>query len=262
MREATRRVVVASVAIDAVTESEVIDIVVEAARRGDGGILATPNLDHLAMVRSGLFDRRLLDDADLVVADGMPLVWASRIAGNPLPERVAGSKLLPKLCGAAASAGLPVVFLGGRVGAGDKAAADLRSRYPALEVRAVICPPLGFDKTAEGRAGVVADVVAAGPSLVFTALGAPKQEQVNAWLAPHVPSAWLVSCGATLDMIAGDVVRAPAWVQRTGMEWLWRLAQEPQRLAGRYLIRDLPFAGRLFSAAAVARWRISIAKRV
>lgn len=251
-----QRIRLMDVSFDVLTLRQVVDRVIQGASGARGGVLATPNLDHLALVHAGRYDRHLLEEADLVVADGMPIVWASRLLAwrcgvNALPERVAGSDLLPSICEAAACSHVPVAFLGGRPGAGDCAARRLSEEYPGLVVSAVICPPMGFERSQIGRDVVVAELEKSQPGIVFTALGAPKQEQVNSWLRQRLPEAWLVGCGASVDFQAGLVRRAPVAVQRVGAEWLWRMAQEPRRLAVRYLCRDLPMALRLLASA----WR-------
>lgn len=248
-----RQLVLGGVRVDSLTLEQVVRHVVDSALAGRGGTIVTPNLDHLALVRQGAFDRRLFDEADLAVPDGAPLVWASRLKNDPLPERVAGSDLLPALCRAAAAAELPVAFLGGRPGAASKLAAEMRGRHPGLHVATVICPTMGFEQRQREFEEITQTLVDADPAIVFTGLGAPKQETVNDRLRRRLPGSWLLGCGAAIDMHAGLVTRAPGWMQRSGTEWVWRLAKEPRRLAHRYLVRDLPFFVRLIAESAVDR---------
>lgn len=248
----------AGVRFDPLTLDQTVRKVIEGAVNGQGGILATPNVDHLALVRAGIYDEKLLEKADLVVADGMPIVWASRILASrcgvqALPERVAGADLLPSICASAARAGVPVAFVGAREGAGRRAAERLSECYPGLVVCAVICPPVGFEHSETQRKMLLEQLLETRPRIVFTALGAPKQEEVNSWLSEWLPEAWLVGCGASVDFQAGLVKRAPVAVQKVGAEWLWRMAQEPRRLAKRYVYRDFPMALRLFAYALAGR---------
>lgn len=235
----------------AMTEHQVVDHVVDACRRGEGGLLVTPNVDHLRQIAAGSWLGAVYAEADLAVADGMPLIWASQLLGQPLPERVAGADLLGLLTEAAAAHGLSIYLLGGSPGAADEAAARFTRRWPALKIAGVSCPPRGFERERGGLERLCTEVAATDPALVFTALGAPKQEYVNLALRSRLPRAWCLGVGAAVDMAAGHVRRAPEWAQRAGVEWLYRLAQEPGRMARRYLVEDAPFAARLLGAAAL-----------
>jgi len=172
----------------------------------------------------------------------MPLVWASRVSGIPLPERVTGASLVTTLAEAASATGHSVYLLGGESGVPEAAGAALARRFPRLRIAGTLSPPLGFDRN-EGQVSDVVDrVVAAQPDLVLVGLGFPKQERLIARLYPELPGAWLLGCGAGIPFAAGTHRRAPVAVQRIGAEWIHRLWLEPRRLAGRYLTHDLPFA--------------------
>ncbi|OLB82234.1 MAG: glycosyltransferase [Actinobacteria bacterium 13_2_20CM_2_71_6] len=237
----------AGVSFHALTEDEAVARVREALARGEGGRILTPNVDILRQ-RPAAYAA----DASLVVADGMPLVWASRLAGTPLPERVAGASLVWSLSRAMAADGRSVFLLGGEppVGAA-RAAAALLAAYPHLRVSGV-SPAYGFEST--NFPGVREAVRAAAPDLVFVGLGFPRQEEVISRLRPDLPDAWFLGCGMAINFVAGDHRRAPGWMQRNGLEWLYRLGSEPRRLAGRYLRHDAPYAARLLANAAAARY--------
>jgi N-acetylglucosaminyldiphosphoundecaprenol N-acetyl-beta-D-mannosaminyltransferase len=241
---------VANVAVDAITEDEAVRTIVERASAGEGGLVVTPNVDHLRLIASGSWLGWVYADADLRLADGMPLVWASRLQGRALPERVAGSDLLWSLSKAAAENDLPVYFLGGMPGSADAVATLFTEMWPSLRVAGTSCPPKGFEREPGAIDAIAREVAAAGPAVVFTGLGAPKQDYLNALLRRSLPSAWYLGVGASFDMAAGSVQRAPEWAQKAGVEWLYRLAQEPRRMAKRYLVHDLPFAARLLAASA------------
>ncbi|WP_344970025.1 WecB/TagA/CpsF family glycosyltransferase [Streptosporangium fragile] len=241
-RRLRRRVHVAGVAIDPMTESEIVDHVVAALKRGEGGHLVTPNVDICRTVGRDPRARALVEGADLVVADGMPLVWAARLLGTPVPGRVTGADLIWSLSEAAAFYRYPVYLLGGPPGAAAQAACELILRYPNLVVAGVDSPPYGFEDAPESCARVRDAVVAAGPRLVFVGLGFPKQERLIAALRKDLPGTWFVGCGSAIAFTAGTVRRAPAWMRRSGLEWLFRLAGEPGRLARRYLVDDAPYA--------------------
>ncbi len=239
---------VAGLDFDALSEEQVVARITADLADGRGGWVATPNIDICRRVRRDPAARDLVRGASLVVADGMPLIWAARLSGDPLPERVTGASLIFTLSAAAAGHGRSVYLLGGEPGVPERAAAALARRYPGLRVAGTDAPPPGFD-VAEVRQRIAG----ARPDIVFVGLGFPKQERVIAAVAPALPAAWFVGCGAAIPFAAGALPRAPRWMQRAGLEWAYRLASEPRRLFRRYLIDDLPFAARLLVTAALAR---------
>lgn len=209
----------------------------------------TANVDHLVRYTKQPELHYLYEQADLVLADGTPLVWASRLLGAPLPERVAGSDLFPALCARAAEDGLSVFLFGGAPGTADAATEIMRKRHPRLCVTGTYCPSYGFEDDPAECKRIVATIRAARPDILFVGLGSPKQEQ---WIVANKDA-----CGAKLNLgvgisfsfACGQVKRAPRWMRRAGLEWAHRLLQEPHRLWRRYLVRDLAFlpllAGRL-----------------
>lgn len=253
------RVQVAGVKFDLLSHAEVIEHVASAIRAGTGGTIVTPNVDICYLARRDPAMAALIAAASLVVPDGMPLLWAARVAGRPLTERVAGSDLIFSLSQTAAAGGWPVYLLGGLPGTdgqpsvAEVGAARLTQRYPGLAVAGTFAPPNPFDPVGDDISLLSADLVKAAPKIVFVGLGFPKQEQLIARLAPKLPSAWFVGCGAAIPYAARIQRRAPGWMQRGGLEWLYRLMSEPRRLGRRYLIHDLPFAGRLLAMAAWQR---------
>ncbi|MFB4270316.1 WecB/TagA/CpsF family glycosyltransferase [Nonomuraea sp. GTA35] len=255
-RPRAARVQVAGVGVDALTESEVVRRVAEALEAGRGGRIVTPNVDICRAAAADPALRELVCSADLVVPDGMPLVWAARLLGTPVPERVTGADLIWSLSALAARRGWPVYLLGGGPPeVAGRAAAELRSRHPDLKICGTHAPPYAFDATPEGAARVRGMVVAARPRLVFVGLGFPRQDRLIARLREELPGAWFVGCGAAIAFAAGTVARAPAWAGRAGLEWAFRLVREPGRLAGRYLLDDLPFAVRLLGGCLATRLR-------
>jgi N-acetylglucosaminyldiphosphoundecaprenol N-acetyl-beta-D-mannosaminyltransferase len=249
-----RRVWMMGVPIDAVTQRQVVNRVFAALDWGQGGSVVTPNLEILRQSREDTDLKRLIRAADLVLADGMPLVWASRLAGDRVPERVAGSDLIVPLAQMAARAGRSVFLLGGSPGTAEAAAEHLCEQAPGLRIAGTLCPPFGFEHSDEEVAAIRAAIVAAKPDIVLVALGAPKQERLIEILREDHPQAWYLGIGMALGFLSGEVRRAPAVLQKTGLEWMHRLAHEPGRLAGRYLRRGLPFAGRLGTWALAHRF--------
>lgn len=227
------------------TESEVVTWVVGHARSGVGGWVVTPNLDILrrCVVDEGV--RALVGRADVRVADGQPLVWASRLAGDELPERVAGSSLVWTVSEAAARAGVGVVLIGGSPGDAEAAGRVLAERYSGLEVLGVHCPAVGFEEDPAAMAEVEAVVKGLGGAIIFVGLGFPKQELLIERLRELAPESCWLGVGISFSYVAGTVKRAPGWARGLGVEWFYRLVQEPGRLWRRYLLEGLPFAVRL-----------------
>jgi N-acetylglucosaminyldiphosphoundecaprenol N-acetyl-beta-D-mannosaminyltransferase len=252
------RVVVHGVPIDPLTEDDVVGHVRSELRAGRGGWIVTPNVDHLrhASRDSGL--ARLIRSAELSVADGAPVVWAARLSGRPLPARVAGADLLWSLSAAAAEDGFSVYLLGGEPGVPDRAAEALQRACPGLRIAGTCSPPRGFEQDPVELQKCLDGVDAAQPDLVFVGLGFPKQENVINGFAPLLPGTWWLGCGAALPFAAGDLRRAPRWMQPLGLEWLFRLAHEPRRLFRRYLLQDAPFALVLLFGALFSRLRTSL----
>lgn len=238
---------------DGLTESRVVDHIGAALDAGRGGWVVTPNTDIVRLANEDPSILQLVARADLVVPDGMPVVWASRIAGDRLPERVTGSSLIWSLTEAANASGRSVFLLGGNPGVAERAAAVMEARYPNLKRVGHHFPPFGFEKEASHEAEIVSALERVQPDIVFCGLGFPRQEKLINRLAPQFPNTWFMGCGASLSFVAGEVSRAPGWMQTSGLEWVHRLAQEPSRLARRYLLSDFPFASRLIAWAVRSR---------
>jgi N-acetylglucosaminyldiphosphoundecaprenol N-acetyl-beta-D-mannosaminyltransferase len=328
-----KRVTVGGVGFDPLTEDRVVDHVRAALERGQGGRILTPNVDVLRQIGSSTEARAALDDSTLVVADGMPVIWASRLAGTPLPQRVSGADLIWSLARGLGADGRTIFILGGEpaviaqtsklhrtaeiqqtnklrlpeqlrgrhtvneyrseppgpgrrnagpshraaggrpprnepvpfqrawVDGAENAANALLRRSPGLRVVGAISPPYGFDLDPAAVELILKEVVAAQPDLFFVGVGFPRQELLIAELRRDLPGSWFLGCGQAINFVAGEKRRAPAWMQRAGVEWLHRLLSEPRRLAERYLRHDLPFATALLARTAIARYRRPTAAR-
>lgn len=201
--------------------------------------VVTPNVDHAVMFQSRADLRRAYTGASLVLADGAPLVAVSRLLRRPLPERVAGSDLVPAIFDQVSAQNPPqplrVFLLGAADGVGQRAAEEIARRWHSVEVVGVYSPPLGFENNDSENERILALIAAAQPDLLLVGLGAPKQEL---WVERHAAelSVRVALCvGATIDFLAGAKARSPQWMRRVGLEWFHRLWSEPTRLAGRYL---------------------------
>jgi N-acetylglucosaminyldiphosphoundecaprenol N-acetyl-beta-D-mannosaminyltransferase len=224
--------------VDDLTLAEALDAIVTLVRAGQGGTVLTPNTDHVVLAEH---DARLRDayaGASLSLVDGTPLLWASRLLGPRLREKVSGSDLVFPLMQRAAADGLRVYLLGGAPGVAERAAEQLRDKLPSLRIVGTDAPDVGLEGEALQPKEALARVNAARPDLVLVALGCPKQEIFMRTAAAALRPAVLLGIGASLDFLAGTAHRAPPWVSAAGLEWLYRLGQEPRRLWRRYLVRD------------------------
>lgn len=200
--------------------------------------IVTPNADYVVKAHRDPDFRRAVNGADLRVPDGMWVVYASRIAGRPLHGTVTGRLLVPSLAEIAAGDRRSIALFGAPPGVAAEAARRLQRRHPDLRVTDAISPPMGLIPGSAADTLLVERLKADPPAILFVGLGAPRQEL---WMAHHVhdlPGTVMVGIGAGLDLVAGRFRTAPAWMTRVGLEWAFRLAQEPRRLARRYLVDD------------------------
>lgn len=232
--------------LHAITERQCVATVLTEIEKGRGGSIHTMNLDHLRQFLQEPSYARRYREATIITADGMPLIWASRLRGTPLPERVTGSNLIWSLSEAAAQRGRSIYLLGGSHGTAQKAASVLAQRYPKLRIAGISGEAVEDGSDENQNRELVKALMAAKPDIVYVALGSPKQEQLIERLRDRLPSTWWLGIGVAFSFVAGEIRRAPLWMQRMGLEWLHRLIQEPQRLAKRYLVDGVPFALSLF----------------
>ena len=200
-------------------------------------IICTPNADHIVLCMRDAEFREIIESADLVVADGMAVIYASRILGTPLEENVGGRRLVPAFAELAAHKGYRIFLMGAGRGVARKAADNLTMWYPGLNIAGVLSPPYRDEFSEPENRWLVEQINKANPDVLFVGMGTPKQEK---WLARNlwclrVPVS--IGVGAALDIIAGKTIEPPIWVTSVGLEWLFRLIQEPRRLWYRYLIR-------------------------
>ncbi|NOY43584.1 MAG: WecB/TagA/CpsF family glycosyltransferase [Planctomycetes bacterium] len=207
----------------------------EEPRSGACRYVVTPNVDHAVMYQSNAALREAYDEASLVLADGAPVVLAARLLRKSLPERVAGSDLVPAIFDAAVDNPVRVFLLGAGPGVADRAATAIEQRWGGVEVVGTLSPPLGFEHVEEENEKILQAVADCHPDIVLVGLGAPKQELWVHRYADRLEAKAALCIGATIDFLAGEKKRSPRWMQRLGLEWLHRVATEPSRLAKRYL---------------------------
>jgi N-acetylglucosaminyldiphosphoundecaprenol N-acetyl-beta-D-mannosaminyltransferase len=197
--------------------------------------VVTPNVDHVVKLQHNAELRAAYADADLVLADGWPVVLASRLLRRGLPQRVPGSDLVPALCASAGiSKPLRLFLLGAAPGVAQRAALNIHCRWPAVTVSGTYSPPLGFEHDEQEMEQILSRIAEAAPHVLVVGLGAPKQEL---WVHRHrerIAADAALCVGATIDFLAGEKRRAPRWLQWLGLEWCHRMLSEPRRLVGRY----------------------------
>jgi N-acetylglucosaminyldiphosphoundecaprenol N-acetyl-beta-D-mannosaminyltransferase len=226
-----------------VTLPQAVEQILTCVGRGERELIVTPNVDHIVSVEVDAEMREVFEAARYRYADGMPLVWLSRIGVPPgLPERVTGADLLFALSEGAARRGASIYLLGAMPGVAEKAAARLTALYPGLVIAGVHSPPFGFEKDEALSRSIVDTVNAARPSILFIGVGTPKQEKWAYRWREHLQCDAILGVGAAIDFAAGTARRAPRIVQRSGFEWLWRAFGDPRRLGPRYL-KDRRFFG-------------------
>ena len=200
---------------------------------GRGFSVATLNLDHVVKLRRQPDFRDAYVRQSHVTADGNPIVWLMRLAGQEV-SLVPGSEIVEPVAELAARHEIPVALFGATDASLSAAADALQDRYPGIRVVAKIAPPMGFDPAGPEADAQIDALAASGARLVFVALGAPKQEMFAARAQEKMPATGFLSIGAGLDFLSGAQTRAPVWVRKLAAEWLWRLLGNPARLARRY----------------------------
>jgi N-acetylglucosaminyldiphosphoundecaprenol N-acetyl-beta-D-mannosaminyltransferase len=254
-RASATRVWLGPVPADAIDLPGALERIGQMAEAGAGGVVYTPNVDHLVNAREDAAFRDAYAAADLSLVDGTPVLWLCRMLGVPLREKVSGSDLVRPLMRLAAERGFRVFLLGAAPGVAQRAAELLAREAPGLRIVGTSSPRIDMARPAQEREAVRQDLARTRPDLVLVALGAPKAEKFSHECRQLLPGPVpvFVCVGAGLDFVAGVVRRSPPWMSRVGLEWTYRLAQEPRRLWRRYLLRGpraLPlFAGLLIDRA-------------
>jgi len=232
---------ICSIRIDNLTMRNALKKIDYLILRKTPSYVVTPNVDHIINLGKDLEFQEIYQEADMVLADGMPLLWAAKFLGTPLREKISGSDIFPELCKIAAGKGYKLFFMGGRPGAASKTSEVLKIKYPNMQIVGIYSPPFGFENNKAENNKIIKMIRDSKPDILFVGLGAPKQEKwiyryKNEYLVPVS-----IGIGASFDFAAGIIRRAPLWMQKVGLEWFWRLLMEPRRLWRRYLIDDMQF---------------------
>ena len=197
------------------------------------------NVDVVVRIEKDPYLKQITDSADMVLVDGKPLVWISKLYKRPVKAKISGSDMVPLLCEVAADKGYKIFILGGMEGVADKAKEKLEEKHPSIQIVGTYAPPLGFEKDPEEIARINQMINDASPDILLGCLGCPKQEKFIYENYQKYCATVSVCAGATVDFLAGNVNRAPKWMSEHGLEWFYRFLQEPRRMFRRYFVDDL-----------------------
>ncbi|WP_460294927.1 WecB/TagA/CpsF family glycosyltransferase [Clostridium sardiniense] len=228
-----------NIEVDNLTMDEAVEAIDTLIQKGEPSYVVTPNVDHIVKLEKDTEFRDVYENADLILTDGMPLIWISKLKGNPIKEKVSGSDLFPKVCELASKKGYSVFLLGAAEGVADIAAKKLKNKYKKLNILGTYSPSYGFEKKEDEIHKIIEIINGCRPDILAVGLGAPKQEKFLYKYKNKLNVPISLAIGASIDFEAGNINRAPKWMQNYGLEWAYRLCKEPKRMFKRYIIDDL-----------------------
>lgn len=220
--------------VDNITMEEAVQRIDELISQRNSAYVVTPNLDHIVIMEKDKKFHEIYNNADLVVTDGKPLIWISKLLGTPIKEKISGSDLFPKMCSMCANRGYSIFILGAAEGVADKAAENLKASYSELNIVGTYSPPIGFENNEIELKKIASLIEQTRPDVLAVSLGSPKGEKFIYRHLKEYNIPLSISIGATIDFEAGNVKRAPKWMADHGFEWLYRITQDPKRLIKRY----------------------------
>ena len=223
-----------NVYVDNLSMEEAVRTIDRLVQKKEKSYVLTPNLDHLVTLEKDKEFRKAYEHATLVLTDGKPLIWISRMLKKPIKEKVSGSDLFPKVCEMAAQKGYSIFILGAKEGVAKKAAVRLRKKYKGLQICGYYSPPFQFESDQQEVERIIQMINDSKANILAVALGAPKGEKFIYQIKDKLCVDVSMQIGATIDFIAGNVKRAPKWMSDMGLEWLFRIFQEPKRMLKRY----------------------------
>ena len=229
--------------INNVTMSETVEAIEQMIAADKKSYVVAINVDVVMKIEADPYLKKIVDDADMVLVDGKPLVWISKLHGRPLKEKVSGSDLVPLLCEVAAKNGYKVFIIGGKEGSAERAKQRLEEKLPDIKIVGTYAPPFGFEKDDAELERINRMISQAHPDLLITCFGCPKQEK---WIYENIEkydAKVSICAGASVDFLAGNVTRAPRWMSEHGLEWFYRFLQEPKRMFRRYFVDDMKIIG-------------------
>lgn len=220
--------------VDNLTMSEAIEATDKLIRNKKHSYIVTPNMDHIVLMEKDKLFKEIYDNADLILTDGKPLLWIAKKQGTPIKEKISGSDFFPEMCKLAAKKGYKIYILGAAEGVAAKAAENLQRKYHGLQIVGTYSPPIGFEKNNDEVIGIIKKINDSCADVLAVALGSPKGEKFIYRIRDKIDVKLSISIGATIDFEAGNVKRAPKWMSNVGLEWLYRITQDPGRLIKRY----------------------------
>ena len=229
--------------VDNLTMEEALQEINKLITQNKNAYVVTPNVDHIVQLERGGELCEVYKNADLILTDGKPLIWISKWYGTPIKEKISGSDLFPQLCVLAAEKGCRMYFLGAAEGVAAKAAENLMKRFPGLQVVGTYSPLFGFEKDEAEMEKIKKQIKDVKPHILIVGLGCPKQELFILHHKDELGVPLSLGLGASLDFEAGNIKRAPKWMADNGLEWLFRITQDPKRMAKRYLVDDRKIVG-------------------
>lgn len=219
--------------------SEALDAIESLVDSGKKSYVVAINVDVVIKIEEDRYLNEIADNADIVLVDGKPLIWIANYYKMPVKEKVSGSDLVPLLCARAVEKQYSIYIIGGKEGIAQKAKERLEKMYPGISIVGTYSPPFGFEKDEAELNKINQQITKVKPDIVIACFGCPKQEK---WVYENYTkydAKVSVCAGATVDFLAGNISRAPKWMSDNGLEWFYRLIQEPKRMFKRYLIDDL-----------------------
>lgn len=225
--------------IDNVTMKEAIIRIDKLILSHKNSYVVTPNVDHIVKLETDVELQKIYEDADLILTDGMPLIWISKLKSTPIKEKISGSDLFPKVCKLMAVKGYKLYLLGAAEGVAEKAAKKLMQQFDGLNIVGTYSPSYGFENNQDEINHIIELINSCKPDILAVGLGAPKQEKFIYKYKDKLNVSVSLAIGASIDFEAGNIKRAPLWMQKSGVEWFYRLCREPKRMFKRYLIDDI-----------------------
>ena len=229
--------------IDNLTMDETLIEIDKLIRLNKCAYVVTPNVDHIVQLEKDEELKRVYENASLILADGKPLIWISNFYKTPIKEKISGSDLFPKVCDLAAKKGFTMYLLGAAEGVAAKATKNLMQKYKGLNIVGTYSPPFGFEKDKKELDKIKDQIQKVHPDILVVGLGCPKQEKFMYHHCKELGVPISFGLGASIDFEAGNIKRAPKWMSEHGLEWLYRITQDPKRLAKRYLVDDMKIIG-------------------
>ena len=229
--------------IDNLTMSETLNEIDKLIQKKNCSYVVTPNVDHIVRLEKDAELQKVYKNASLILTDGKPLIWISKWYRTPIKEKISGSDLFPKVCELSANKNYTMYLLGAAEGVADTAARNLMKKYPGLNIVGTYSPPFGFEKNEQEINKIKAQIKDVHPDILIVGLGCPKQEKFMYYHCKELGVPISFGLGASIDFEAGNIKRAPKWMSEHGLEWLYRITQDPKRLVKRYLVDDMKIVG-------------------